>query len=72
MEMEREQQPAWSTIPLMRTIIFEIPLLGMSLTVARFALSLPLPVNIGPIVLRLEAIISRGAGASHEDTDYAR
>ena len=50
---------AWSMIPLMRTMIYEIPLLGMPFTVARFALSFPLPVIIGLTVPRLMALISR-------------
>ena len=50
---------AWSVIPVMRTMIYEIPLLGMPFTVARYSLSLLLPVVMGLAVPRLVALVSR-------------
>lgn len=51
---------AWSVIPVMRAMIYEIPLLGMPFTVARYSLSLLLPVLIGLAVPRVVALLSRG------------
>lgn len=38
---------AWSLLAINRTLLFELPLLGSRFTLARLALSLPLPVAAG-------------------------
>lgn len=47
---------AWSLIGLNRAIVWELPLLGSGFTIARWAISLALPILIGlamPVVMRL-------------------
>ena len=47
---------AWGTIPLNRSLVWEVPFLGIPFTVARLAVSLAAPFLIGlavPYVLRL-------------------
>ncbi len=47
---------AWSLISLNRVIVWELPLLGSGFTVARWTISLALPILIGlamPVVMRL-------------------
>jgi uncharacterized protein len=49
---------AWSLIGLNRAIVWELPLLGSGFTIARWALSITLPILIGlamPLVMRLVA-----------------
>jgi hypothetical protein len=49
---------AWSLLGLNRTIVWEIPMLGTSFTVARWAISIGVPVAVGvlmPPVLRAVA-----------------
>ncbi|MBI4200318.1 MAG: permease [Chloroflexi bacterium] len=50
---------AWSVIPLMRTVVWELPLLGTPFTAARFAFSFPLPVIVGLAVAWLVGLVPR-------------
>ncbi len=50
---------AWSLLGLNRTIVWEIPMLGTSFTVARWAISIVVPVAVGLLMPPVVRVLAR-------------
>ena len=60
---------AWSLIGVYRLVIWEIPMMGLDLSILRFLVSIPLPLIAGLAARRLVQLIPlnyRGAGNKNE------